>query len=136
MSHQHPAIEALEEAGTQHHGVVAREQFSFYNYIIAASVAFGVAASGMMNGMISTTLAQPSFLEYFHFVTTSSTDTPLIGAISGIYFAGAIFGTVGTSYVADRWGRKTALAVAAIVSIVCNALVAGSVHIAMLLIFR
>lgn len=118
------------------HHVVAHEKLSFYNYMITVAVATGAIAAGTASGVIGLALGQPSFLEYFHFITTSSTDTPLIGATSGLYFVGALFGTIGGSYTADRWGRKAAMAAAAVIGIISSGAVAGSVHVAMLLVFR
>ncbi|KIW97751.1 uncharacterized protein Z519_01335 [Cladophialophora bantiana CBS 173.52] len=129
-------VETLSETVEHGPGLVAREKFYLYNYFIVAIIAIGATASGMMTGVMSTALGQPTFLEYFHFNTASSQDTALIGAINGVYFGGAFFGSFNASYVADRWGRKTALMVTAFVATVCSGLIAGSVHIAMLLVFR
>ncbi|OQV04122.1 hypothetical protein CLAIMM_09060 [Cladophialophora immunda] len=126
---------ALSETA-EHSGVVAQEKLYLYNYAVVAVIAIGATASGMMTGIMSTALGQPTFLEYFHFDTASSQDTALIGAINGVYFGGAFFGSFNASYIADRWGRKIALLVTAFVATVCSALIAGSVHIAMLLVFR
>lgn len=114
----------------------AGEKFSMYNYMIVAAVSCTCLATGMVNGMINTTLGQPSFLIYFGFLTQTKANTPLLGAILGVFFACALFGCAWASYSADRFGRKKTVMIAAIISIVSTALVAGSVHIAMLIIFR
>lgn len=114
----------------------ARQRFNIYNYLIILAVGCGTLATGMSNGVIGTTLGQPSFLEYFGFVQFTATNTPLIGAITGVFFAGAIFGCAFASYCNNRYGRKKALFIANTINLVGIALVAGSVHIAMLLVFR
>ncbi|OAG37614.1 hypothetical protein AYO21_08222 [Fonsecaea monophora] len=114
----------------------AREKFSFYNYGIVLCVSCTSLATGMVNGMINTTLGQPSFLVYFGFLEQTKSNTPLIGAILGVFFACALFGCAWASYASDKIGRKKTVLISAIISIVSTALVAGSVHIAMLIIFR
>ena len=114
----------------------AKQKFSLYNYGVVVCVSCACLATGMVNGMINTTLGQPSFLLYFGFLQFTKTNTPLIGAILGLFFACAIFGCAASSYAADRWGRKKALLIAAVIAICSAALTAGSVHIAMLLVFR
>jgi MFS family permease len=114
----------------------AKDKFSLYNYGIVACVSCTSLAAGMVNGMINTTLGQPSFLIYFGFLQQTKSNTPLIGAILGVFFACALFGCAWASYASDKIGRKKTVLIAAILSIVSTALVAGSVHIAMLIIFR
>lgn len=52
------------------------------------------------------------------------------------FFAAALIGGVGQAYISNKWGRKYATGVAAILLMVGNALQAGAVHIAMFLIGR
>jgi MFS family permease len=118
------------------HHVVAKEKFNIYNYIVVVAVAVGSVASGMVGGIISATLAQPSFLEYFGFLIDTKSNTALVGATLGVFYAGGFFGTLSMTWVADTYGRKMALSVASIISILSSALLAGSVHIAMFLVFR
>jgi MFS family permease len=116
--------------------VAAREKASPHNNAIIATLVIGAIAGAMANGVISTTLGQPSFLEYFGFVELNGENTSLIGAALGVFFTGSLFGLYYQSYVADRFGRRASLASAATTSIVSGALLAGSVHIAMFLVFR
>lgn len=113
-----------------------RETLSVYTYLITLCVSCSALASGMTNSIIATTLGQPSFLMYFGFLDLTKTNTPLIGAINGVFFGAAIFGCAFASYLANRFGRKKALGTAAVISIISAALVSGSVHIAMLIVFR
>lgn len=116
--------------------VIAKEKFSMYNYMVIVAVAVGSVASGMVGGIISTTLAQPSFLQYFGFLTDTKSNTALVGATLGVFYAGGFAGTLTMTWVADTYGRKMVLFVASIISILSSALLASSVHIAMFLVFR
>jgi MFS family permease len=118
------------------HHVVVKEKFGMYNYMVVIAVAIGSVASGMVGGIISATLAQPSFLEYFGFLIDTKSNTALVGATLGVFYAGGFTGTLIMTWVADTYGRKMALSVASIISILSSALIAGSVHIAMFLVFR
>ena len=116
--------------------VVARGKASSRRYAIIATLVIGAIAGSMANGVISTTLGQPTFLEYFGFVELSGENTSLVGAALGVFFAGSLFGLYYQSYIADRFGRRASLASAAVTSVVSGALLAGSVHITMFLVFR
>ena len=98
----------------------AKEKLSLYNYMIVVAISSGALAVGMVNGMISTTLGQPSCLEYFGFMQFTTTHSPhvrntaLIGAILGVFFAAALFGAALGAYACDKFGRRKALMIAAI----------------------
>lgn len=79
--------------------------------------------------------AQPSFLEYFDLLTRPD-GTSLISSMNGLFQAGAFFGALAISFIGDRFGRKAAITVPAILIVISGALLAGSVHIAMFLVFR
>lgn len=53
-----------------------------------------------------------------------------------MFTAGAAFGSLAQSPIADRYGRRIALATASLCSLIGGALAAGSVHIAMLIVVR
>lgn len=57
-------------------------------------------------------------------------------AQNSLFYAGGLFGALFNSWFADRFGRKTAIMGGCIVSIIANALCAGSVHVAMFIVFR
>lgn len=116
--------------------VVPKQKLHGYNYMIVLIIACASFGVNMVNGMIGTTLGQPSFLNYFGFASLTATNTPLIGAINGVFFACAIFGCAGAAYCGRVYGRKWSLFYGLLVAIIGNAMVAGSVHIAMLLVFR
>ena len=60
----------------------------------------------------------------------------ILGAVNALVFFGAAIGALIQSYLADRWGRKKALAIASICGLVGGALAAGSVAVAMLITVR
>jgi MFS family permease len=98
-------------------------------------VALGSLTYGYSSSIISTTLGQPSFLAYFA-LDTRSNATQIEGAINGLFQAGGLFGSLSCIKSADLLGRKKAIFCAAVVTVFGGALQAGSVHIAMYLVFR
>jgi len=60
----------------------------------------------------------------------------ILGAVNALVFFGAAIGALIQSYLADRWGRKKALAIASICGLVGGALAAGSVAVAMIITVR
>lgn len=56
--------------------------------------------------------------------------------MNGIFQAGAFFGALCISLVADRLGRKIAIAIPAALVVVSGACLAGSVNIGMFIAFR
>ncbi len=55
-------------------------------------------------------LGQPTFIEYFQLATRSN-GTDLISTMNGLFQTGGVIGTLLLPTVADKWGRKWALAV-------------------------
>ena len=98
-------------------------------------VALGSLTYGYCASIISTTLAQPSFLAYFK-LDTRSDAAAIQGAINGLFQAGGLIGTLLSSTGADWLGRRKAIFIAALVSTVGGALQAGSVAISMYLVMR
>lgn len=78
---------------------------------------------------------QPSFLEYFQ-LTTRPDGTQLLAATNGIFQTGAVIGTLTLPWFADRFGRKGGLSISALYCLISGAVLAGSTHIAMFLVFR
>lgn len=72
-------------------------------------------------------MGQPSFLHYMG-LDTASNATQLLGAIGALFFGGGVFGCFIGSYFADRWGRKSAMILGAVLQIVSAALLTGSVN--------
>ncbi|KAK6380425.1 hypothetical protein LTS17_005615 [Exophiala oligosperma] len=112
-----------------------RQPFTLYMMGILLYMAVGSLAYGYASAIIGTTLGQPSFYAYFPVLTTSQ-GAGLIGTMNGLYFAGGFFGVLCYPLVADRLGRKMAIAVALIIVTISGAFLAGSVHIAEFIVFR
>ncbi|KAH8700743.1 general substrate transporter [Talaromyces proteolyticus] len=108
---------------------------SAFHILIVGFVALGSLTYGYCSSIISTTLGQPSFLAYFA-LDTRPNASQLEGAINGLFQAGGLFGSLSCIGSADMLGRKKAIFIAALVSLIGGALQAGSVHIAMYLVFR
>lgn len=74
-------------------------------------------------------------MAYFELATRPDANN-LIGVMNGLFQAGAFFGALCISWVADRFGRKMAIIVPAILVVISGALLAGSVNIGMFIAFR
>lgn len=129
-----------------------------YVLTISIVVAVGAFEFGFGSAVFVTSLGQPGFYIYFELDPTAkrkysglfsivvctesllipeSTDTAdIISAVNGLFYFGAAVGSLFQSWLADRWGRKAALAVAATIALIGNALVAGSVNVPMLAVVR
>ncbi|EXJ61686.1 hypothetical protein A1O7_02115 [Cladophialophora yegresii CBS 114405] len=103
--------------------------------LIVIFVALGSTTYGYCASIISTTLAQPSFIAYFE-LDTRHNATDLIGSIFGLFQTGGFFGTLSCLKSADWLGRRKALFYAGIVTTIGGALQAGSVNIGMYIFSR
>ncbi|KAK0392586.1 hypothetical protein NLU13_2081 [Sarocladium strictum] len=87
----------------------------------------------------ATSIGQPGFYEYFD-LSLEGPRAPftnhILGAVNALFFFGATVGALAGGPFADQYGRRIALMVASVLSIVGGALAAGSVHIAMLIVVR
>ncbi len=101
-------------------------------YILGIST--GMLAGGAINAMIATTLAQPTFISYMKLDGPNALQ--LIGATNGTFYGGGALGVFFGSWAADRYGRRMAMAINAILSLICAALTAGSVNITMFIVVR
>ncbi|KAF9889302.1 hypothetical protein FE257_007411 [Aspergillus nanangensis] len=115
-------------------------QWNWKNFWICCLLSCGQIAFGYPSSIISTTLAQPSFLEYMKLVDAEGEPTPrsdgLIGATSGVFQAGAFIGILVGSWVMDKYGRRMGVAYCAVLSIVGGACMAASQNIGMFIAFR
>jgi MFS family permease len=78
---------------------------------------------------------QPSFNAYFELATRPN-GTDLISTMNGLFQTGGFLGTLCLPLVADKWGRKWAIAVSAIFIVVSGAFLGGSVNIGEFIFFR
>ncbi|KAL3474489.1 general substrate transporter [Aspergillus californicus] len=65
-----------------------------------------------------------------------SNSTAVTGAITGLYYAGGVFGCLLNSCLADRVGRKWTSIIAYVILLISSACQCGSVHVAMFIVFR
>lgn len=118
--------------GQQHY---AGRQFRAYNVLMVALMSLGSMGYGYSASIIATTLAQPSFISYFE-LDTRPDGTQLIATMNGLYQAGGFLGVLTVSWFADRWGRRFAIGISALITLISGAFLAGSVHVAMFIAFR
>ncbi|RFU72858.1 mfs transporter, sp family, sugar:h+ symporter [Trichoderma arundinaceum] len=98
-------------------------------------VTLGSFTYAYASSIIGTTLAQPSFVQYFDLDKRSNANQ-LSGAINGVFQAGGLIGALACIPIADDYGRRMGLFVASIFAVIGGALQASSVHIAMYLVMR
>lgn len=60
----------------------------------------------------------------------------MIGAANGLFSVGGFMGALILAWLSDSYGRKMALLISSVVSIVGGALSAASVHIGMFIVSR
>ncbi|KAF5600861.1 major facilitator superfamily transporter [Fusarium pseudoanthophilum] len=102
---------------------------------IVIFVALGSLSYGYASSIIATTLGQPTFLSYFALDSRHNAND-LMGAINGLFQAGGFLGTLSCYAIADAFGRRKAILVAALISTIGGALQAGSVNIGMFIAMR
>jgi MFS family permease len=98
-------------------------------------VALGSLTYGYSASIIATTLGQPSFIAYFD-LDTRSNATQLTGAINGLFQTGGLFGALSCTKFPDWLGRRKALLLNAVITVIGGALQAGSVDIGMYIAMR
>ncbi|KAK6951596.1 hypothetical protein Daesc_006118 [Daldinia eschscholtzii] len=89
---------------------------------------YGFSANAM-----SGTLAQTSFIELF---LTAPDATARMDGLLASFLGGAFIGAVVQAPISNKWGRRKANLVAALIAIVAGILQSASYHIAMLLVAR
>ena len=117
--------------------------FNWYNFWICFLVSLGQIAFGYPASIIGATLGQPSFLIYMKLLDLTQ-DPPvlakgadqIIGAMSGVFQAGAAINVFAAAYVSDKWGRKAGFYWCAFLSLLGGALEAGAVNSTMFIVAR
>ena len=97
----------------------------------AIFLAIGGFLFGYDSGIISSTIAQPYFIDYMGTPTESEK-----GGIVSAFTGGAILGALSISYLADHLGRKKTVFVGAVISTIGCALQGGAVNIPMIIAGR
>ncbi|KIW69737.1 hypothetical protein PV04_05595 [Phialophora macrospora] len=112
-----------------------KDRLNWYTLRVIAFVGLGSFNFGYPAAVIGTLLGQPSFLDYFE-LETRSNGTDLISTMNGIFQTGGFIGTLLLPWVADKWGRRWALAIPAILVFVSGAVMAGSTNVGEFIVFR
>lgn len=127
-----------------------------YNISIVLLVCLGSYTYGFSFAVFGTSIGEPGFYVYFaldreypfylsrkclyssnrYLAAKSSHTASILGAIAALFCAGAAIGTVIQGYTGDWLGRRKALAIAGSISLLGTAVVAGSVNLPMLFVFR
>lgn len=71
-----------------------------------------------------------------NFAAASARTASILGAISALFCAGAAFGAVIQGVTSDLLGRRPSLMIGGSISVIGTAVVAGSVNLPMLFVFR
>ncbi|KAG0683272.1 hypothetical protein C6P40_002132 [Pichia californica] len=98
--------------------------------IIAAC--FGSMTYGYTSGIGGNVIAQPSFVEYFDYQSSSG----IADTFNGLLSAGGIIGVIIGAILSERYGRRISIWVGTAIGAIGSALMAGSVAIAMLYVSR
>ncbi|KIW16988.1 hypothetical protein PV08_04179 [Exophiala spinifera] len=117
--------------------------WTWRNFTVCYLISLGMIAMGYPAAVISTTLAQPSFLIYMGLLDLEAQPPRLtgdaeglIGAMSGVFQAGAAINVFIASYVADKWGRKASFHYLCLLSVFGGALICGSKNVTMFIVGR
>lgn len=118
-----------------------KDQFRLRNFIVCFLLSLGCWGFGYPSSVIAPVLAEPAFLTYFDLVdvTTSKTTNygqSIIGALNGVYQAGAFINVFITCNLSDRFGRRWAMHWNAFLGIIGGTILTASVHIAMAMVGR
>ncbi|KAF2854217.1 general substrate transporter [Plenodomus tracheiphilus IPT5] len=97
----------------------------------AVFLAIGGFLFGYDSGIITSTIALPTFEEYFDYPSDNT-----VGGIVSAFQGGAIAGTIFNMLFADMLGRRKTIFVGALISVLGSSLQAGAVNMAMLIIGR
>lgn len=102
---------------------------------IISAITISSAAYGYAGAIIATTLTQPSFVAHMG-LDTASNASSLVGAITGLYYAGGAVGSLISGWLCNSRGRKFTVAVGNALVLVSGALLTASVNPAMFIVFR
>ncbi|KEF62908.1 uncharacterized protein A1O9_00882 [Exophiala aquamarina CBS 119918] len=92
-----------EVAHLKHYG---GKQSRSYNVLMLFIVASGSITVGYANAVISTVLAQPSFVATFNLATRPDANQ-VVALVISMYFLGGFIGSLTSFYLSDRYGRET-----------------------------
>jgi len=69
-------------------------------------------------------------------LATNPNAESLIGTMTGLFYAGGVIGVIINAYLVDKIGRRWTTAVGALILTISTGCLAGSVNIAMFIVFR
>lgn len=94
--------------------------------IIAAC--FGSLTYGYTSGIGGSIIAQPNFIEYFNYQSS----TGIADTFNGLLSAGGIVGVIIGAILSERYGRRLAIWVGSITGVIGGAIMTGAVNLGML----
>lgn len=112
-----------------------KRRFKAINILYTLIMGLGSMSYGYSATIISTTLAQPSFITYMG-LDKRSNASELEGLTGSLFQVGGFIGSFGLSFFADRWGRRVGIAFPAALTVISYAILAGSTNIGMFVAFR
>jgi MFS family permease len=110
--------------------------YTAYNLRTVLILTLGSLTFGYSYSVISGTLGQPGFLEYFNLENDASHTQAITGTINGLLCAGAAFGSLCVGWMCEARGRKKTLYLTCFVNIFGAALQAGSINLGMFIAAR
>ncbi|KAF9028039.1 general substrate transporter [Hymenopellis radicata] len=121
----------MKDARSLEGAVRGEARLTWYTFNCALFAAVGSLLYGIDSGIISTTISHESFKEYFAPYTDD-----ISGAVVSTFGGGSFFGVVLSGYLADKWGRKRTIQLAALIALIAGVIQAASVHVGMLIAGR
>jgi MFS family permease len=112
------------------------ETYTAHNLRVILILTLGSLTFGYSYSVISGTLGQPGFLEYFNLGTDQARARIITGTINGLVCAGAVFGSLNVGWMCEAYGRKKTLYLTCAINIFGEALQAGSINLGMFLAAR
>ncbi|GAA5878866.1 hypothetical protein JCM8547_001494 [Rhodosporidiobolus lusitaniae] len=112
-----------------------KETRNWYTILTVIFATLGSITYGYTSNVIATTLAQPSFLSYTGLDTASNANA-ISGAITSVFQAGGLFGSLISGVTSDRLGRRVAIFLACILVIIGGVLQTATIHIGMFIVGR
>jgi len=110
--------------------------YTAYNLRVVLILTLGSLTFGYSYSVISGTLGQPGFLQYFNLESDAAHANAITGTINGLLCAGAVFGSLTVGWMCEARGRKETLYLMCLVNLLGEALQAGSINLAMFLAAR
>lgn len=74
-------------------------------------------------------------MKYMGLATNPDAES-LIGTMTGLFYVGGVVGVIINAYLVDKIGRRWTTGVGALILTISTACLAGSVNIAMFIVFR